>query len=80
MPEATEAPAADDTVSVDELLNTLSFGDKEEISDYAIRAVAAMTQMGYLKGDEMGNFAPRRNLTRAETAAVLYRILIQEDL
>jgi hypothetical protein len=39
-----------------------------------------MAEMGYLKGDENGKFAPKKSLTRAETAVVLYRILTQEGM
>ena len=55
----------------------MTFGDKSSIADYAKRAVALMAQAGYLSGDENGNFAPQKSLTRAEAAVVLYRIMTE---
>ena len=63
-----------------EILGNLTFGDKDEISEYALAAIAKMVKAGYLSGDDNGNFAPKKSSTRAETAVVIYRILIQEDI
>lgn len=60
-----------------EVIPKIVFGDESSIADYAKRAVALMTQEGYVSGDENGNFAPRKSLTRAEAAAVLYRIMTE---
>ena len=38
-------------------------------------AVDKAVYMGAFKGDDNGNFAPLKNLTRAESAMVIYRIL-----
>lgn len=51
----------------------LLFNDEEEISDYAKEAVAALSELGIINGDENGNFAPKANATRAETAAIVAR-------
>lgn len=92
IPEATEEPADEETelspidnvpvfdVADSEVSSILTFGDADEISDYAMKAVAMMTKAGYLKGNDMGYFMPKKSLTRAETAMLLYRIITQEDL
>ena len=77
-PETTETP--EETMSPAEILGNLTFGDKDEISEYALAAIAKMVKAGYLSGDDNGNFAPKKSSTRAETAVVIYRILIQEDI
>lgn len=91
-PEATEEPADEETelppignvpvfdVADSEVSSILTFGDTDEISDYAMKAVAMMAKAGYLKGNDMGYFMPKKSLTRAETAMLLYRIITQEDL
>lgn len=51
------------------------FYDSRKISDYAKNAVNVLCKNGILKGDENSNFNPQDNATRAEIAAVLYRII-----
>lgn len=51
------------------------FADKQEIAGYALEAVSAMAQQGILKGNDSGEFAPGMNITRAEAAAVIARLL-----
>ena len=48
------------------------FKDTEKISDYAMEGINALSQMGVLNGFEDGTFKPQNNITRAETAKVLY--------
>lgn len=79
-PEATSVPEStaepeEKTADASKMLQSMTFGDEDEISDYAAEAVNAMTAAGYLQGDDNGNFAPKKSLTRAETAVVLYRII-----
>ncbi len=50
------------------------FSDAQEISGYAREAVAAMVENGYLNGYETGEFIPRGNATRAETAVFLNKL------
>ena len=50
------------------------FPDAHEISEYALEAVAAMVECGYLSGYETGEFKPKGLATRAETAVLLDRI------
>ncbi len=54
--------------------NLISFTDEENISDYAKEAVALLTAMGVVKGDDKGRFNPQNSISRAETAALLVRI------
>ncbi|MCL2838506.1 MAG: S-layer homology domain-containing protein [Oscillospiraceae bacterium] len=51
------------------------FADWDYISDWAKSSVNVLTIQDILRGDEAGNFNPRRAVTRAEIAAVLYRFL-----
>jgi|GEM_PF-2818013 len=51
------------------------FADWDYISDWAKGSVNVLTIQDILRGDEEGNFNPRRAVTRAEIAAVLYRFL-----
>ena len=53
-----------------------SFGDKDQISSYAIESVALMVEEGYIKGDGK-NVNPKGNTTRAEAAVILYRLYNQ---
>ncbi len=73
-----ETPESElDSTDKAEVVPEMTFGDKSSIADYAKRAVALMAQAGYLSGDENGNFAPQKSLTRAEAAVVLYRIMTE---
>lgn len=49
------------------------FGDEGEIAPYAKEAVKLLSASGLLNGSS-GNFNPRSNMTRAETATFLLRI------
>lgn len=51
-----------------------SFADFNDISDYAVSAVKAMSEKGYINGYEDGTFRPKNPATRAETAKILYSI------
>ena len=52
-----------------------SFDDTAEISGYAVGAVSALHKQGIVNGRENNCFAPHEFITRAEAAAMLYRIL-----
>ena len=71
-PEPTEIP-------IEELIARLSFVDNSDIADYAIEAVARMTAGGILDGNDEGAFLPRKNSTRAETAVMIYRIMMDQS-
>jgi len=53
----------------------LKFVDTDSISDWAKDYVAKATYLELLKGDDAGAFNPKNNLTRAESAMVIYRFL-----
>ncbi|WP_143614579.1 S-layer homology domain-containing protein, partial [Urinicoccus timonensis] len=49
-----------------------TYKDQEQISPWAKEAVRKMTEAGIFKGQDKGNFAPNKTLTRAEFAQVIY--------
>ncbi len=51
------------------------FDDYEEISEYALAAMAWTVNSGLLKGKGENSLAPEENATRAETAAILHRFI-----
>ncbi len=52
----------------------VSFSDSSKISSYAKTAVAAMANIGVIKGDEKGNFNPTNSATRAEVASIFMNL------
>ena len=54
---------------------TLSYSDKDTISDYATDAVIWAASKGIMNGNADGTFAPVKNTTRAEAAAVFMRMV-----
>lgn len=60
----------------DDTLNS-GFEDEAEISDYAKTAVATLSDNGIINGRDNGIFAPKAPATRAETAKMVYRLLMQ---
>ena len=59
----------------EENLSKTSFNDDNIISDWAKIVVANASKTGLMTGESGNLFAPKSNATRAEAAAVLYRIL-----
>lgn len=57
----------------------VTFDDKDDISQYALEKVGALSNLGIIKGDNNA-FRPKSNITRAETAAILYRIISYTSL
>ena len=55
--------------------NKLNYTDENSISEYAIDAINWANASGIMTGNEDGSFAPLRNSTRAEAAAVFVRLL-----
>ncbi len=51
------------------------YTDDAQIADWAMDAVAEMKRAGLLEGNADGSFAPKRNATRAEAAALFVRLL-----
>ena len=60
----------------------LIFADQNEISEFAADAVALCVGAGVIQGDDAGCFAPKRQITRAETAKVICKLLdlLKEDV
>jgi hypothetical protein len=56
----------------DDYLN--KFSDSESISEYAQSCAAIVAKYGIISGKPGGNFAPQDFATRAEAAAVIYRV------
>ncbi len=52
-----------------------AFTDNDAMADYAIEAIGKMAGSGVLSGMPGGSFEPKRNLTRAEAAVVIYNML-----
>lgn len=53
------------------------FGDDDSISDYAKEAVYTLKTMEIVNGVDSVNFAPLASATRAEAAAMIYRLLLK---
>lgn len=53
----------------------LPFRDAGNISPYAKDAVSALYEKGILQGDENGNMNPKKALSRAEAAKLIYMLL-----
>lgn len=53
------------------------FSDEAEISEYAREAVGKMAGAGIINGVGGGVFAPTDSATRAQTAAIIYRLIQQ---
>ena len=51
-----------------------AFTDDKSISDDYAEAVAVLNGMGVFKGYEDGSFKPQGDITRAEVAAIVYRV------
>lgn len=56
----------------------IQFADKADIAEYASEAVAVMQYQGIIDGMDGNIFAPRELSTRAQAAAIIYRILLLE--
>jgi hypothetical protein len=54
---------------------TALFGDQSSIAGYAAAAVAEIREAGLISGFTDGTFAPKQQTTRAQAAAVIYRLL-----
>ena len=51
------------------------FNDDSEISSYAKDAVYTLKNLGVLNGTGNGNFEPKRSVTRAECAKIVYELI-----
>ena len=55
------------------------FPDAGDASAWAVKYVYTVYREGLMQGDQNGRFQPQRNITRAETATVMNRILERID-
>lgn len=55
--------------------NRIDFTDAGEISDYASEAVNKLAAAGIINGKNDGRFYPKKNLTRAEAAVLIDRLM-----
>lgn len=62
------------------LLGMEPAADWNDVNGYARDAVAGLLQAGILYGYEDGTFRPQRQATRAETAAILLRLLMLDPV
>ncbi|MGN1098459.1 MAG: S-layer homology domain-containing protein [Clostridia bacterium] len=56
------------------------FADSGEISDYAVPTMAAVVRAKLIKGDDEGLLNPKNNMTRAEAAVLLERVIVHIKL
>ena len=54
------------------------YSDFDMISEWAVEAVSTLSKMGIFTGNENGEFRPSGKATRAETAAVIGRVMAAE--
>lgn len=52
----------------------LNFNDKAQISAEYLKSIAETVSLRFIEGNPDGSFKPKSNLTRAEAAAVIYRL------
>lgn len=52
----------------------MDYNDLDQVDDWAIEGIAYCSMTGLMHGNDIGDFAPKRTLTRAEGAAVLVRL------
>jgi|GEM_PF-2743925 len=55
--------------------SAVTFSDESAIASYAADYVKTLSNSGIIKGMDDGRFAPRDNVTRAQIAALLHRLL-----
>lgn len=55
---------------------TVDFSDAANISEYALNAVSYFTQQGIIQGMGDGRFGAMENATRAQTAVIIYRMMV----
>lgn len=57
----------------------LSFADSEDVSDYAKEAIGCLSSEHIINGYDDNTFRPKNNITRAEMAQMLYKMLGAEE-
>ncbi|QOR36805.1 S-layer homology domain-containing protein [Clostridium sp. 'deep sea'] len=56
------------------------FADKDQVGNWAKQVMALCIKNNLLKGNEKGQLCPKSNITKAELAAILYRLLTEAKL
>ena len=69
-PEEETKPETEPTPEIE-----LTYADTDEISDWAVEGVKKAVQAGLFEGDDAGRINPHDNLSRAELATVLLRLV-----
>ena len=59
-----------------DVTGTPAFTDSADIPDWAANPIYASVQLGLLAGNDDGTFRPINNLTRAESATIIERIML----
>jgi hypothetical protein len=62
------------TMSSGDISSLSKYSDGNSISDYSKSAVAALVKAGIITGSDDNKIYPQGSLTRAQTAAIIYRI------
>jgi hypothetical protein len=71
----------DTDLSLDEVNNILSaFTDSEKVSDWARFDIAECIKTGIASGRSNNQIEPKENITRAETAVIIRKLLQKLDL
>lgn len=52
----------------------IQYNDQNSISDWALESVNQLTALGIFKGDEEGNFDPKKNITKEEVIIAMLRL------
>lgn len=69
------APVVAETTTSAVPIEDAGFADQASIRDWAQEPIAQAKELGWIKGDQSGNFRPNARITRAEMAVMLYRAL-----
>ncbi len=63
-------------IQLDPVITPMVFGDEAEIASYARESIKELQSARILEGSE-GNFYPNRSATRAESAKVIYELMVR---
>lgn len=55
------------------------FHDASQIAGFAVSDITTMSEAGWMEGQDLGNFAPKAQATRAETAVLIARMIGLND-
>jgi hypothetical protein len=66
------------SINADDIL--ADFSDNEDVSGWARNSVSKCVETGVMTGRDGDLIAPLDNITRAEAATIVYRLLIKSNL